>query len=476
MQLRLVVPVLALLTTIACGPDDWASALLHATGSQRSAIVNGTRDPQAVALSDEQVMAIGWLYYGGYTSQPFCTATLIAPDLVVTARHCITDVAAGEIGFGLGMFPTSPVAHFDTIGVFPNPQVDAALVRLAQDVTGSNLHVTPIAVNQLAVDSAIVGQPAQAGGYGDTYDTARTGRWFATVYVADVTATEIVVDGRGDQGICYGDSGSGLIRLDGAGNPVVLAVESWGDSSCVDIDHLTRLDIVYADWIAPTIAGQDPPDPCAGVTSEGRCVDNVAETCRNSALRQVDCSALGTECLYIDSQYGGSYGCACNDLTEAGRCNGDVRESCRNGRVSQRNCATNGESCGYDAVDQTYTCIAAPVCRPEDEVGRCEGDTAIRCAAGRTTREICNAAGRSCVADDQGALCVDPNPQPDAGVDAGSSDAGVVGRLEGGAGCSTSATSPAALVLGALLLLARRRPAAERPAAVVATPRGSSYF
>jgi len=454
MQLRPSIPVLALLATLGCGPTERAELSLRAVAGRPNAIVNGTREPLAVALGDDQIMAIGWLYYTGYTAQAFCTATLIAPDLVVTARHCITDVAAGEIGFGLGMYPTSPVAHFDTIGVFPNPQVDAALVRLAQDVTGSNLHVTPLAVNQVAVDSSIVGQAAQAGGYGDTYNTSKTGRWFATVYVAQVASTEIVVDGRGQQGICYGDSGSGLVRLDANGDPVVLAVESWGDASCVDIDHMTRLDIVYNDWIAPTIAGQDPPDPCAGVTSEGRCVNNVAETCRNSALRQTDCTALGTECVYIDDSQ--RYGCVCVDLTDVGRCDDDVVESCRSGRVSQRNCATNGETCGYDSAGQRYTCVAAPVCRPEDEIGRCQGDTAIRCADGHTTREICNAAGGTCVANESGAVCQAP-AQPDAGVDGGSDDTGVVGELEGGAGCSAIAAHPTLVALSALLLLVRRR-------------------
>ncbi|MBN2360639.1 MAG: S1 family peptidase [Deltaproteobacteria bacterium] len=403
-------------------------------------------------------MAIGWLYYVGHQTQPFCTGTLIAPDLVVTARHCVNGIAAGEIGFGVGTYPTDGAAHFVSAGVFPNTQADAALIRLAQSVSDSGLHITPIEVNQTAVDPSIVGEPAQAGGYGDTYDEARTGRWFATVYVYDVAATEIVVDGRGEQGICYGDSGSGLIRLDADNNPVVLAVESWGDASCVDIDHLTRLDPIY-DWIAPILAGEDPPDPCAGVTSTGRCVDNVAETCRNYTLRQIDCTALGTECMYIDSERGAGYGCVCVDLTEAGRCDNDVLESCRNSRVSLANCAASGRTCGYDTLRARYSCLETAVCRPEDEAGRCEGNTAIRCADGRTTREICTVAGYVCAADENGARCRDPNLPPDAGTaEAGAEDAASAGGvLEGGCGCRADSNGSNAIALGGLLLLARRR-------------------
>ncbi|MEX1323243.1 MAG: NAD(P)H-quinone oxidoreductase subunit F, partial [Synechococcaceae cyanobacterium] len=41
----------------------------------------------------------------------------------------------------------------------------------------------------------------------------------------------------------------------------VLAVESWGDASCVDIDHMTRLDTIW-DWIGPITEGEVPEDPC----------------------------------------------------------------------------------------------------------------------------------------------------------------------------------------------------------------------
>lgn len=432
-----------------------------AIGTSSAPIVNGTREPQTVALTPEQVMAIGWLYSADAPSFPFCTGTLIAPDVVVTAAHCVWGSAAGEIGFGVGLDPDEPDGLFLSIGVFPNREVDAALILLGEDVTASGLSITPIPVNQVALGDSLVDRPVQAGGYGDTYDPDREGRWFATVYVAEVSDTEVVVDGRGDQGICFGDSGSGLIDLDAAEQPVVLAVESNGDASCVDIDHMTRLDPVW-DWIAPVLEGVLPPDPCEGVGDEGRCDDDVALSCRRGMLRETNCSIWGAQCSYIDES--ARYGCPCGAVPEQGWCDGDVAESCREGRISQMNCATRGQRCGYVAEEDRYGCTGDPACLPEDEAGRCAGDTAIHCENDRTTRELCFVDGDVCLETETGASCepaggdadagVDAGALPDAGTDAGATpdagddapdaaDLGGGGASGGGCGCRAAAPRPA---------------------------------
>ena len=384
------------------------------TGSTWRPIVNGTRDPQTVALTAAQVMAIGWLYSEGAPSRPFCTGTLISPNVVVTAAHCTYGGGAGEIGFGVGQDPNAPDALFTSIGVFPNREADAALILLSEDATAGEVEIAPIPVNQAALDPSLVGRAVQAGGYGMTYDPSRDGRWFATVYVAEVNPGEVVVDGRGEQGICYGDSGSGLVDLDVEGNPVVLAVESWGDASCVDIDHLTRLDPLF-DWIGPVLEGEIPPDPCEGVGEEGRCVDTVAESCRRGTLRQTDCATWGAECTFIEEA--GRYGCPCGDLGEFSWCDGDVVESCREGRIRQMNCGIMGASCGYVAAEGAYTCTEDPRCLPEDEEGRCEGDVAINCASGRTSRDLCYLEGLGCVVTADGAICGEPGADGDADAD-----------------------------------------------------------
>ena len=54
---------------------------------------------------------------------------------------------------------------------------------------------------------------------------------------------------KGEQGICYGDSGGPILwQPDADTAPVLVGTEQWGDSSCVDVDHLTRVDVVAA-WV-----------------------------------------------------------------------------------------------------------------------------------------------------------------------------------------------------------------------------------
>ena len=419
----------------ACAPEDPLELRQEGMNLVRSPIVNGTRDPRAVDLTDAQILSIGWLYAAGSPSRIFCTGTLIAPNLVVTAAHCVYGAGAGEIGFGVGVDPRDPVATSLTAGVFPNRAVDAALLLLEDDLTAGDVEITPIPVNQDALDASDVGRAVQAGGYGDTYDPDTDGRWFATVYIDEITTELVVVDGRGEQGICFGDSGSGLIDLDADGNPVVLAVESGGDASCVDIDRMTRLDTIW-DWIGPVLDGEIPADPCEGVGRTGRCVDNVAERCPRGSLRYTDCTELGTECAYIEEAE--RFACTCGPLTAEGWCDGDVAEYCSEGRYRQSNCSFRGGACGWDAAEGRYTCVDRPVCRPEDEAGRCEGDTAIRCVAGRTTRELCYAAGRECVETDDGVECVEGGVDGDADGD-GDGDADGDGDGDADADADTDA-------------------------------------
>ncbi|MCK6571630.1 trypsin-like serine protease [Myxococcota bacterium] len=266
-----------------------------------SGIRNGTREPEAVALTEGQILALGWLFPTGDPAANFCTATLINPSTVITASHCTQGNSARDIGFGVGLYPNDPVATFRAAGIFEHPQLDLAVITLAENAIDRVPELSPIPANT-EDPSPLEGTEVQVGGFGETYDRSRFGRYFATVLLDRVRADELQVDGRGIQGLCFGDSGGPVIGVLGQG-PVVMGVESWGDQSCVDVDHLTRTDVA-APFIAPILGGDIPEDPCAGLDYLGRCNGQTAEWCEGSTFRQLDCVAEGGHCAYVDDRVG----------------------------------------------------------------------------------------------------------------------------------------------------------------------------
>jgi MYXO-CTERM domain-containing protein len=469
---RLVRPALLsalALLLAACQVDPDVPAL--EAGQATQAIVNGTANPQTVELTDGEILAIGWLHPRGQTGANFCTGTLITPTLVATASHCTSRSRASDIGFGIGPAPSRPTRTFNVTAIGNHPSRDVALLVLAEDATEAVAGLTPIPANTAAITNADIGKALDAAGYGDTYNTNPAGRWFARVYLYSVTSTEIVVDGRGEQGICYGDSG-GPVIWEGPNGPVVLGVESWGDPTCVDRDYLTRLDAVYDDFIVPIMNGELPPDPCEGIPSEGLCDGDVYKWCRRGELRERDCADLGTTCGFIDAQ--GRHGCTCGDVDFAGRCDGDVVEYCEDGTLRRFDCSFQRLTCGYISAEVGYYCVdQATVCGPGTEDGACQGTVLVTCSQGVTHTTNCGTAGLACIEDQSGAArCdepdgpvdpedpVDPGPVFPTPQDPAENDPNGGGRA-GSDGCTQAASpasaSPFALALLALLAASRRR-------------------
>jgi secreted trypsin-like serine protease len=213
-------------------------------------IVNGT--PSTAADNAVVYIAIG-------SQGEFCTGTLIAPNLVITARHCVsamnentecgtftTTNNPSTMSISVGLTPGAKVATAKTIFV-DTPKGnsgcgnDIALFQLDKDVPGALIR--PVRLGALTV-----GEPVTTSGYGDDGSgTPTSSRYQKTGIKVDavgpasytyktkqgkslavtVPAGEIVTG----ESTCFGDSGGPL--FDAAGN--VIGVTSRGiDEECKD--------------------------------------------------------------------------------------------------------------------------------------------------------------------------------------------------------------------------------------------------
>ena len=211
----------------------------------KHSIVGGTPSP---ASQDATVLV-------SEAGSATCTGVLIAPNLVLTARHCVTYYdAASECGAPLrGEVPTSLITI--SVGVHASPHApaaratrffvpaapdlcgdDIALIALDDDVNAvspAKIRFSPLAVDELAT---ALGYGTQGSGRHQRSDvkvlavgpaSARYRTSAGYDLPMNVPANEVATT----ESTCYGDSGGPL--LDTLGQ--VVAVASRGlDELCVD--------------------------------------------------------------------------------------------------------------------------------------------------------------------------------------------------------------------------------------------------
>ena len=286
MRLTLPAVLLTCIFIVGCEPPAAASVQLP--------IVDGTLE-----TGEDAVVAV--TVFGAVG---LCTGTLIAPNVVLTAKHCVQasgqdgpyPITAFTVGVGsqIGETRDYRVRYVDTTpGVYNQSMttglsgeifgVDVALLILREPVVG----VTPIPIRRDRPDDR-VGQPFTAIGFGQRPDGAA-----GTKYKTEGTVGSVGDDGIifTAQVICSGDSGGPMIQE--TPERRLIGVASFGQAGACPSsrdgynavwNHLGRIDRAIV--LSGSCLGLDEvcnsiDDDCDGTVDEG-CVA-FGESCTASS-------------------------------------------------------------------------------------------------------------------------------------------------------------------------------------------------
>ncbi|PIE19494.1 MAG: hypothetical protein CSA65_02355 [Proteobacteria bacterium] len=257
MASRLYLLLVAILVATGCGSADPSST----PTSRSTAITDG------VLYSGHP--SVGRLALNGYDGNTYtCTGTLVGQRTVLTAAHCIKQIASVAFEVGGGSYSVAQTIPHPSYTSNPTRN-DIAVLLLSQSPSVSP---TPVATR-----APWVGLQLTLIGFGITGDGNNDSgvKRMARNSVAEVQPVRINIRGTGGSmgNICNGDSGGpAFATLDG--QELQVGVHSYGDALCGVSEWDARVD-PFVPWIQQVSGGDvvlpsiEPPDTQAPQVSFG---------------------------------------------------------------------------------------------------------------------------------------------------------------------------------------------------------------